>query len=520
MSIVLLHIQLLKSFHSLYFFSSFFSEFWHMRLSQFSKKMSLLLIQLSVTFVLFSQNTVQQAINSFAAEPCFLNAGVSFSAVDCATGEQIATLNPTLSLSPASTTKLFATATAIEVLGSDYAPKTRIYIDGTIQADSVLSGNLWIRGGGDAALGSRYYNGDGLEDQFLQQWADTLLKLGIKKITGSVISDASEFGYQGAPDGWGWSDMGNYYGAGASGLSIYDNMLRYYFKTSTTIGSKTLLTGTFPTIPELNFINYITAGGKGDNSYIFGAPYSLDRFGTGTLEKGANRFVVKGSLPDPELTFAAEFVRVLGTKGIQVLSGYANARKQPIQSPALRYATKQLLYTHHGKTVGSIAWWTNMKSVNLFAESLLCLVGYGTNGVGTTDNSLDKLDAFWRDKINTKGLYINDGSGLSRSNAISADHFCQLLKYMTTSKEFQTFYNTLPIAGVSGTLSTVCKNQPGENRVHAKSGTMNRIKSYAGYVESTSGRRIAFAIIVTNFSCSNDVTLAKIEKVMNTLSTY
>jgi D-alanyl-D-alanine carboxypeptidase/D-alanyl-D-alanine-endopeptidase (penicillin-binding protein 4) len=91
---------------------------------------------------------------------------------------------------------------------------------------------------------------------------------------------------------------------------------------------------------------------------------------------------------------------------------------------------------------------------------------------------------------------------------------------MTTAKEFQTFYNTLPVAGVSGTLSTVCKNQPGENRVHAKSGTMNRIKSYAGYVESTSGRRIAFAIIVTNFSCSNDVTLAKIEKVMNTLSTY
>ncbi len=491
-----------------------------MRLFQFSIKMSLLLFQQCVTIVVFSQNTVQQAINSFAAEPCFIHAGISFSAVDCATGEQIASLNPTLSLAPASTTKLFATATALEVLGADYAPKTRIYIDGIIQADSVLSGNLWIRGGGDAALGSRYYNGDGLEDQFLQKWADTLLKMGIKKITGSVISDASEFGYQGAPDGWGWSDLGNYYGAGASGLPIYDNMLRYYFKTSTTIGSKTVLTGTFPTIPELNFTNYITAGGKGDNSYIFGAPYSLDRFGTGTLEKGVNRFVVKGSLPDPELTFAAEFVRVLGTKGIQVVSGYANARKQPSQSPTIRYATKQLIYTHHGKTVGSIAWWTNMKSVNLFAESLLCLVGYGTNGVGTTDNSLDKLDAFWRDKINTKGLYINDGSGLSRSNGISADHFSQLLKYMTTAKEFQTFYNTLPVAGVSGTLSTVCKNQPGENRVHAKSGTMNRIKSYAGYVESTSGRRIAFAIIVTNFSCSNDVTLAKIEKVMNTLSTY
>ena len=517
---MLLHNQLLKSFRSPYFFSSFFSEFWHMRLSNKILQLFFISAQLFFAGVIYGQNTVQQAINSFANEPCFLHAGISFSAVDCATGEQIATLNPTLSLAPASTTKLFATATAIEILGASYSPKTRLYIDGIIQADSVLSGNLWIRGGGDPTLGSRYYNGDGLEDQFLQKWADTLLKMGIKKITGSVISDASEFGYQGAPDGWGWSDMGNYYGAGASGLPIYDNMLRYYFKTSTTVGSKTVLTGTFPTIPELNFTNYITAGGKGDNSYIFGAPYSLDRFGTGTLEKGVNRFVVKGSLPDPELTFAAEFVRVLGTKGIQVLAGYANARKQPSQSPTIRYATKQLVYTHNGKTIGSVAWWTNMKSVNLFAESLLCLVGYGTNGVGTTENSLNKLDAFWRDKINTKGLYINDGSGLSRTNAISSDHFCQLLQYMTKAKEFQTFYNTLPIAGVSGTLSSVCKNQPGENRVHAKSGTMNRIKSYAGYVESTTGRRIAFAIIVSNFSCSNDVTLSKIEKIMNTLSTY
>lgn len=470
--------------------------------------------------VVFGQNTVQQAINLFASEPCFLNAGIGFSAVDCVTGEQIAVLNPNLSLAPASTTKLFATATALEVLGADYAPKTRIYADGVMQADSVLSGNLWIRGGGDPTLGSRYYNGDGLEDQFLQKWADTLLKMGIKKISGAVISDASEFGYQGAPDGWSWSDMGNYYGAGASGLAIYDNMLRYYFKTSTTAGAKTVLSSTFPSIPELNFINYITAGGKGDNSYIFGAPYSLERFGTGTLEKGVNRFVVKGSLPDPELTFAAEFVRVLNAKGIQVVGGFANVRKQPSQSPTLRYATKQLIYTHTGKTVGSVAWWTNMKSVNLFAESLLCLVGYGTNGIGTTDNSLDKLAAFWRDKINTNGLFINDGSGLSRTNAIAADHFCQLLKYMTKAKEFQTFYNTLPIAGVSGTLSSVCKNQQGENRVHAKSGTMNRIKSYAGYVESTSGRRIAFAIIVSNFSCTNDVTLSKIEKVLNTLSTY
>lgn len=467
--------------------------------------------------VAFSQNKIQQAVDAFASNAYFSNASISFMAVDCATGEVLATKNPNLALPTASTTKLFTTATAYQLLGKDYTPKTRIYADAPIGKDGVINGNVWIRGGGDVSLGSRYYNGDGLENEFLKRWADTLKKMGIKKINGAIIADGSEFGYDALPDGWAWGDIGNYYGAGASGLPIFDNMLRYYFQTGSKTGSPTTLIGTYPEIKQLTFHNHITSAGQGDNSYIYGAPYGYDRFGTGTLGVGQGRFTVKGSLPDPELTFAQEALRIFKAWGIEVTDSCKNARLMHLSNATARYANKHLLLMHEGKSLNSIAWWTNMKSVNLFAEELLCWIGYATSGNGSIENSLGKVMGYWSGKMNTIGLNLTDGSGLSRSNAISASHFCELLKFMTTSKEFTAFYGGLPVAGVSGTLSAVCKNQPAEGKVHAKSGTMKRIKSYAGYVETNSGKRIAFAIVINNFNSSSDYTVQQMEKVFNAM---
>lgn len=467
-----------------------------------------------------SQNSVQLAVDAFAADPVFANASIGFLAIDVETGEVIASKNPSTCLSPASTVKLFSTATAFQVLGADYAPKTRIYTDGTVDANGVLKGNLWIRGGGDVSIGSRYYNGDGLEDTLLKIWADTLYKMGIKEIHGSIIADASEFGYQGAPDGWSWSDMGNYYGAGPSGLPIYDNMLRYVFQTGTT-GTKSTLLQTIPSIPGFQFHNYISAGGSGDNSYIYGAPYSLDRFGTGTLEARSNRIVVRGSLPDPEWQFAVELMRVMNAKGMIVTDSVKTARQMAWQSPTVRYGSMKLVLEHKGKTVGSIAWWTNMKSVNLFAEELLCWVGYGAYGNGSTDSGINKLESYWTGKIPVSGMFIKDGSGLSRGNAISPRHFCDLLQYMAkNSKHFTAFLGTLPVAGVSGTLSSVCKNQAAEGKIRAKSGTMNRIKSYCGYADTKGGKRLAFAFIANNYNCTSNAVVDRMEKVFNAMAIY
>jgi D-alanyl-D-alanine carboxypeptidase/D-alanyl-D-alanine-endopeptidase (penicillin-binding protein 4) len=117
----------------------------------------------------------------------------------------------------------------------------------------------------------------------------------------------------------------------------------------------------------------------------------------------------------------------------------------------------------------------------------------------------------------SKGLSLKDGSGLSRTNKVSAATFCSLLKYMNNSKNISVFKNTLPIAGTSGTLKAFCKGQCSEGKFIAKSGTMNSVKSYAGYITTISGRELAFALIVNNYSCSNNAIVKKMEPVMNAI---
>jgi D-alanyl-D-alanine carboxypeptidase/D-alanyl-D-alanine-endopeptidase (penicillin-binding protein 4) len=91
---------------------------------------------------------------------------------------------------------------------------------------------------------------------------------------------------------------------------------------------------------------------------------------------------------------------------------------------------------------------------------------------------------------------------------------------MNVSKNAALFKATLPVAGKSGTLSSLCKNQLGEGRIIAKSGSMSRIKSYTGYIDSKSGKKIAFSITVNNYSCSSAAITAQIEKLLNALAIY
>ncbi|MFA7272742.1 MAG: D-alanyl-D-alanine carboxypeptidase/D-alanyl-D-alanine-endopeptidase [Crocinitomicaceae bacterium] len=466
------------------------------------------------------QNIVQNAVNTFKDYWAFKNASISISVKDLATGETIAQHQNLLALPPASTVKLFSTASAFELLGYDYRPSTYFYSDGVINPNGVLSGNLYIKGGGDPTLGSKYFTTQGKESAFLNEWLQELVRLRIHKIEGKIIVDGSSFGYNGCPDGWTWGDMGNYYGAGPSGIVLRDNMLNYYFKTDE-IGTVTTLLRTEPEVKNLQFLNGIIAAKQsGDESYIFGAPYSYERFGTGTLPYGRKEFLVKGSLPDPEQQLAIEFYDKLVARKIHV-EGYDFGRNFVLKNKTLPDVKKlNLIFKWEGKSIEEICHHTNMKSVNLFAEQLVTLIGYEKRGLGTTENGLDEILSYWRNKFDINGLNLKDGSGLSRSNSVSSQHFVDLLYYMSKSDKYSIFRTSLPTAGQSGTLINLCKGQDGEGRIFAKSGTMSRIKSYAGYVKTKSGKDLAFAIVVNNYNCSNSATVEQMEKLLNAMVNY
>ena len=478
------------------------------------------LFALLICQISWSQGSVEQALNAFVSDPVNHHSKISFQAVDMETGESIAAYHPTQTLPPASTTKLFSTALAFELLGPTYRMNTRIYCDGFIDKDSVLHGNIWIRGGGDVSMGSKFFSFENQELSFLQVWTDSLKQKGIKFVEGAIIADASDFGYEGTPDSWGEGDVGNYYGAFAGGLNFYDNTVKLKFKTGPN-GSKANYLGMFPEVPGFQMDNMVVASGVGgDETIVYGDAFELHRSIKGQLPSNQSLFIVKGSMPDPELQLAIEWQKVLLLNGIQVEDGAKGFRLHQQELHGHQYDNKTLLFTVFGKTVQEIANWTNLKSVNLFADGLLQAVAYQKVGKASMESALQVEKEYWSRHISTDGLIMHDGCGLSRSNAISASHFCSLLTYMYQTTHYQNYKSTLPVAGVSGTAKYLCKGEAGEGRVFAKSGSMKGVKSYAGYVESTTGKKIAFSITVNDFSCTGNQLSVKIEKVLNALATY
>src|SRR5690606_27739043 len=207
---------------------------------------------------------------------------------------------------PASTMKVFSTATANEMLGPDYRFVTKLEIVGDPDEEGILKGDIVIRGGVDPTLGAT-----SAEEPF-GEWKAALAMVGVKKVGGSVIGDASIFGTALTPDTWQWNDMGNYYGAGASGLTIYQNLFYCTFRTPS-VGARAPLSGTEPKLPGIDFVNEMRVGsaGSGDKGFIYGDSYGKLFYLRGSVPAGSGSFTIKGALPDPAFFCARTFSEYL-----------------------------------------------------------------------------------------------------------------------------------------------------------------------------------------------------------------
>lgn len=158
---------------------------------------------------------------------------------------------------------------------------------------------------------------------------------------------------------------------------------------------------------------------------------------------------------------------------------------------------------------------TNEHSVNWRSSKLLRRIGGKVYNHNTKDAGVQAILEFWKAKgLDTKGMYFEDGNGLSRNNAISPKQLVDALYIMTNSKYFLPFYESLPIAGLTGTLHKALKGTAAEGRVRAKTGTIAGVKSFAGYVKSVSGRELIFALIVNDYSCRTKLIKKKLEAIM------
>ena len=463
--------------------------------------------------LLFAQHDhkLQHYLNKLEKDPDLKNASITFYAIHLSNGKEIAALHENRSLVPASVTKVFTTATALSIYGKEKTFKTIIEYDGTIDSTGVLNGNIYIKGGGDPTLGSTLFNKEN-PLAFIQTWVDAVKnKAKIKEIKGCISADVSLFDNN-IPGGWTWGDIGNYYGAGAHALSVYDNTYELEFDTRNP--QKPVLKNIYPKLPDYVLLNDLeTSAKQSDNSIIYGFPDSDERTIKGTIPSGKSAFKVKGSMPSSDKLVLWLFKEELKKQNILF-----NEMELQLKNDSLR----KVIYEHISPSLADIVLQTNMKSINSYAESLLNHIGLFKYSVGSTNNGLDVMYQFLKEQnLNTEGLFLTDGSGLSRSNAISAVHLVQVLQVMYHDKNnFETFKKSLPIAGKSGSIANICKGTSAEGRVFAKSGYMTRVRSYAGYVTTLKGEEIAFAVIVNNFNCTSSEMKAKLEKLFITLAEH
>jgi len=462
---------------------------------------------------IFSQSkpNLLSEIEHLKKDNALKNAVWSVSVLNLKKDSVLASYNTNLSLVPASTLKIVTTGAALQLLGADFKFETKIQYDGILDTlTGVLKGNIYIKGGGDPTLNSEYFK-DTLS--LAEKWAKIIKDKGIRKIEGAIVGDASIFENNSIPSQWIWGDIGNYYGAGACGLSYNDNKFTIYFNSGAN-GTSTEIIKVSPKIENIELINHVTAGGTGDNAYVYGTPYSNYRVLEGTIPANKSKYEVDATIPDPALFCAEMLNNALGNLNVKI-SENATTVRILMEQNKFNSTERKTIHTHYSPVLEKIIYYTNLKSNNLYAEHLLKYISYKKNGLGKTTDGADLITAFWKSKgVDVSGFYMNDGSGLSRANVITTKMQTDVLNLISKDKSFSVFYNSLPVAGKSGSLGGLCENTFAENNLRAKSGYITRARGYCGYVKNRKGETLCFSVLANNYNCTPTEMKKKLEKLL------
>ncbi|OJW70831.1 MAG: D-alanyl-D-alanine carboxypeptidase/D-alanyl-D-alanine-endopeptidase [Candidatus Amoebophilus sp. 36-38] len=467
----------------------------------------------------------------------FKNASISFYAINLNTNQVIRSINPHASLIPASSLKLLTTATGLEILGEDFKFQTTLRYDGEIDAEGTLQGNIYIQGGADPTLGSKMFKKHYYEPNFIKVWVHAIRDKGIKRIKGAVVGDPHLYDDYQVPATWAVEDLGNDYGAGCGGLSIFDNIYEVLFISDQNNKGQPVIFRISPHLPEeVQIINKVSQGGDTRNICVYGLPYQNTRIIQGTVTPKEGSFFVKGSIPDPAYWAAYSLSRELEKHGIKAGLKPTTIRREKhnfLQKEQIKNESKPSnqieneekvenlltsIHVSYSPALKSIVAVTNRESNNLYAEHILNHIGLKISGKWDTVSGIKALTDFWHlAGIDTLGMFLQDGSGLSRYNAITTKHLVEVLCYMRVSNNFDAFYHSLPIAGETGTLKNLFTKAPLKGNLKAKTGIMRKVLSYTGYCTNIRAEEIAFSLVVNNYHGTPNEARMEIEKMLTAL---
>lgn len=466
-----------------------------------------------IVFFIFCLHSSTAQINTLIQEIITQSASQNASFGISVRGEDGAALyeyNASTRLIPASTFKLITTLTSIELLGSDYRYSTLLGYQGELLKDGTLKGDVVIVGSGDPSLGSHELSKSGGMDQLLQKIITEIRNKGIKCIDGQVLVDDGLFDRYAIHPSWSWDDITNYYASGAWGLNLHDNYYYLSFDRSSDAHQSTKITKIEPPVPGLSVESNVTTGplNSGDNAYIYGDPYEVDRNVNGTIPPGKGEFTIKGAIPNPPLFAAYHIHKALETEGIKSMGyGITDAPRAEI--------TK--ISDIESISLASLVAHANAKSDNMYCEAFFKKLGSLKRNKGSFQSAAELVEEHLASKgLPMSEIHIEDGSGLSARNRISPNFMTAFLHAKKSVIGLKELSILLPKVGEVGSVRNFLKGYSAQKSAWLKSGSINNVLAYSGFIELASGELISISVMA-NGQSSNSRIRKQLEKIIETI---
>jgi D-alanyl-D-alanine carboxypeptidase/D-alanyl-D-alanine-endopeptidase (penicillin-binding protein 4) len=433
-----------------------------------------------------STGTLKKKIGLILSDPVLKGAVSGVYVVSLPDGEALFSRNSDKLFTVASNMKLLTTAAALHTMGSGYQFTTTVYRRGDVSDEGTLAGDIVIRGGGDPNISGRFYGGR--STAIMEDWAVALQEAGITEITGDIVADDTFFDREYVHPGWPRNQLSRWYCAPVSGLSFNDNCVEIRLLADGNGGVKVVKEPSTGYVTVRNS-SRLTKKKKGANLTVHKKP-------------GTNEIVVKGkvrqrnlpathflTIDNPPLFFASVFKEVLERQGIKVngrarLIGDADAYGDERGG----LATELHELASMSSTLGQSVKVANTNSQNFYAEQILKTLGVEVKGEGSFAAGREVLSGFPRIIVG-------------------------ILAHMYGHREGLAFYSSLSVSGTTGTLKRRLTEPSYKGRVMAKTGYISKASSLSGYVETLSGKTLAFSILINNFKAPN----SKIKKIQNSI---
>lgn len=443
------------------------------------KKILLPLFLLYVHIGTLQAQSLSQRLDSLLLDPQLTTSEVGIAVYDLTDGKTLYQHQAEKLYRPASTLKIITTITALSMLGTDYTMNTRLQHTGTIENDT-LKGNLYLIGG--------------MDPEFMEADLDSLVEAmaqsGIRHIRDTLAADVSMTDSVHWGPGWSWDDEPYAFQPDLSPLLLnrgcVDITVAPVEKGQAPLVSVTPVSDDYqvenqavsrnPEAGKLKITRSRT--GEGNRIIVTG---NAERLTTGTL-----------SVRSSKDFFLRTFIDRLNKKGITF--GQTTFADSPLQSDTI--------YIRY-RPIGEVMKQALKESDNLCAESLFFHLAQKQSEHPRVkfEDGQETIQTWMKDTLgqNPENYRIADGSGLSVYNYVSPQLLLEYLKWIYKHPNlFSSFYESLPIAGIDGTLEHRMKKTAAYRKVRAKTGSVTGVSSLAGYAQASDGHLLAFVIINQN----------------------